>query len=251
MDSTIPASVPPTGAPPVPAVPVLRDAPLPSVPPSTASARQRVLVALVASLAVIAFVESYQGLYRAAVAGGRPWPWLWPCAVEGFTLAMNVAIWDARSEARRAPWAWFLLILATAVSTALQVLDSLGTPLGVLTAGWTPLALLLSFERWMWLAYGGHRRQPPAPAPVPAPVPPTPAARDRARPAARSRRGTGRGARSTSDKIRAFVLAERAEGRDPSAAEAARRFGADPSLGRRIVRELAATNGHATEGGPA
>jgi len=106
-------------------------------------------------------------------------PWLWPCAVEGFTLAMNVAIWDARSRGRRAPWAWVLLVLATGVSTALQVLDVLSVPvpalqdavaaqgaaasqhahtaLGVLTAAWTPLALLLSFERWMWLAYGGHR----------------------------------------------------------------------------------------------
>jgi hypothetical protein len=247
MHSSIPASVPQAGA---PVAPARRDAPLPPVPPATASARQRVLVALVASLAVIAFVESYQGLYRAAVAGGRPWPWLWPCAVEGFTLAMNVAIWDARSEARRAPWAWFLLILATAVSTALQVLDSLGTPLGVLTAAWTPLALLLSFERWMWLAYGGHRRQPPVPPAVSAPVPPAKVAVSRPRPAGPSRPRATRGPRSQSDKIRAFVLAERAEGRDPSAAEAARRFGADPSLGRRIVRELAATNGHASERDP-
>jgi hypothetical protein len=135
------------------------------------SRRQRVLIGLVASLAVIAFVESYQGLYHAAAAGGRPMPWLWPCAVEGFTLAMNVAIWDARSGHRRAPWAWFLLILATAVSTVLQVLDVLegsvataghAGALGVLTAAWTPVALLLSFERWMWLAYGGNREAAPS-----------------------------------------------------------------------------------------
>jgi hypothetical protein len=156
----------------------------------TASTRQRVLIGLVATLAVIAFVESYQGLYHAAAAGGRPMPWLWPCAVEGFTLAMNVAIWDARSGHRRAPWAWFLLILATAVSTALQVLDVLqgsvqasghAGALGVLTAAWTPVALLLSFERWMWLAYGGNRQ---AASPAPAERTSGPAKAEVSRPAA-------------------------------------------------------------------
>src|SRR6266516_6983042 len=93
------------------------------------SGRERVLVGLVSSLAVIAFVDSYQGLYHAARAGSRPMPWLWPCAVEGFTLAMNVAIWDARSRGRGAPWAWVLLVLATGVSTCLQVLDVLTVPL--------------------------------------------------------------------------------------------------------------------------
>ncbi len=91
----------------------------PAVRSAVRSGRERVLIGLVASLAAIAFVESYQGLYHAARAGGRPMPWLWPCAVEGFTLAMNVAIWDARSRGRRAPWAWVLLVLATGVSTAL------------------------------------------------------------------------------------------------------------------------------------
>jgi len=151
-----------------------------------------VLIGLVASLAVIAFVESYQGLYHAARAGNRPMPGLWPCAVEGFTLAMTVAIWDARSRGRRAPWAWVLLVLATGVSTCLQVLDALALDaaaqhaaaagaaggggldtagaqrlhalLGVLTAAWTPVALLLSFERWMWLAYG-HRPASAVPDP--------------------------------------------------------------------------------------
>jgi hypothetical protein len=86
---------------------------------------------------------------------------------------------------------------------------------------------------------------PPA---IPTPVPPAGAAVSRSRPARQSRRGAGR---SQSDKIRSFVLAERAEGRSPTAAEAARRFGTDPSLGRRVVRELAATNGHAGTGGGA
>jgi hypothetical protein len=162
----------------------------PTSGPKARSGRERALIGLVASLAVIAFVESYQALYHAAQAGNRPIPPLWPYAVEGFTLAMTVAIWDARSRGRHAPWAWVLLVLATAVSTCLQVLDALAldaaghqaaaalaggldaagvrrlhTALGVLTAAWTPLALLLSFERWMWLAYGGHRTVPADPAP--------------------------------------------------------------------------------------
>jgi Protein of unknown function (DUF2637) len=133
--------------------------------------RERALVWLVASIAVVAFIESFQGLYYAAKAGGRPLPWLWPWAVDGFTLAMNVVIWDARSKGRRARWAWWLLICATGVSTALQILHALTPPpqaasptlatageadttLRVLPAAWTPIALLLSFERWMWLAYG-------------------------------------------------------------------------------------------------
>jgi hypothetical protein len=190
------------------------------------TARQRVLVGLVATLAVIAFIESYQGLYRAAIAGGRPWPWLWPCAVEGFTLAMNVAIWDARSRRRRAPWSWALLILATAVSTALQVLDAPHVWLGWLTAAWTPVALLLSFERWMWLVYG----HAPASAETPEPAE-TPAAPAPSRPPSRR------------ERMRAWVLAERAEGRDPTGADVDAEFGTN-NYGRRIVRELAATNGH-------
>jgi hypothetical protein len=143
-------------------------------------ARERALVWLVASIAVVAFIESFQGLYYAARAGGRPLPWLWPWAVDGFTLAMNVVIWDARSKGRRARWAWWLLICATGVSTALQILHALTPPapaaasptlatageadtmLRVLTAAWTPIALLLSFERWMWLAYGDQPTASPA-----------------------------------------------------------------------------------------
>jgi Protein of unknown function (DUF2637) len=147
-------------------------------------ARERVLVWLVASIAVVAFIESFQGLYYAARAGGRPLPWLWPWAVDGFTLAMNVVIWDARSKGRRARWAWWLLICATGVSTALQILHALTPPalavaspilatageadatLRVLTAAWTPIALLLSFERWMWLAYGDQPTASPSRPPA-------------------------------------------------------------------------------------
>jgi hypothetical protein len=151
---------------------------------SRKGARERALVWLVASIAVVAFIESFQGLYYAARAGGRPLPWLWPWAVDGFTLAMNVVIWDARSKGRRARWAWWLLICATGVSTALQILHAL-TPaaqaaaspalatageadatLRVLTAAWTPIALLLSFERWMWLAYGDQPSASPARPPA-------------------------------------------------------------------------------------
>jgi len=101
---------------------------------------------------------------------------------------------------------------------------------------------------------------PPVPDPVPvgpAPAVPPPSRRpSRAAPGAPSRsRSTSRPAKGTGtarrDEMAAWVLAERAAGRDPSGADLDAHFGTR-DYGRRVLRELAATNGATTtDAGPA
>jgi hypothetical protein len=150
--------------------------------------RRRLLLGLVAALIGVMFAESYRSLIRAAVAADRPAPWLWPTGLELFTAVLILTYWDARAEGRSAWGARLLLLLTTGLSAALQVLDAPHTALGMLTAGWTPVSVLLSIELGSWLLYG--RRDAPAPvllsvqveeeepavasAPPPVPAPPAP-----------------------------------------------------------------------------
>jgi hypothetical protein len=252
MDSTIPATVPPPTGDPVP--PAERDGPL--SPEAGQRARQTITGAGAAVIGA-AFVFSFGNTTELGLTMGLPL-WLALALAPAVDLTVLALIWGIRYAslsgiAGARLWPARLLLVAAGVTTwALNTaaawsardfgkvaLDSIAPALLVMWAEVGPWFLRLFVEI----------RQRETAAAIPAPVPPTPAAASRSRPASPSRRKTPRGARSQSDKIRAFVLAERAGGRNPSAGEAARRFGADPSLGRRIVRELAATNGHATEGG--
>jgi hypothetical protein len=205
---------------------------------------------LVVFLAAAAAVLSFDALRAQALASGavhhQALAAVWALVVDGMAAAGVLGVRSDRRDWR----AWIMLLLAFGCSVAFQVL----VPPAWLARAVPPVALLLAI---VVLELPRAHRNVPAPVPpagpvtVPVPVPPERAAVSRPSPARQSRSRTGRAGRSQSDKIRAFVLAERAEGRDPSAAEAARRFGADPSLGRRIVRELAASNGHAAPGGSA
>ena len=67
------------------------------------------------------------------------------------------------------------------------------------------------------------------------------------RAAPRSRRGTETGSRRA--EMVAWVLAERAAGRDPSGADLDARFGTS-DYGRRVLREEPALNGHHPQTGP-
>lgn len=124
--------------------------------------RRRALILLVFVVAGSVLAESWQAAAHAAAAGGRPFPWGWPVTLEAFIAVLVLVYWDARSDGRRAPGARTLLLLTTAVAATIQVLDAPRTPLGVLTAAWTPVALLLTVEFATWLLYGAlPRREAP------------------------------------------------------------------------------------------
>jgi hypothetical protein len=271
MHLRIPASVPPTTGAPVP--PAERDAPLPPVPPSGPAVEADkwlrrfravlagVLGAVVAGIGALAFYTSFEAIRAYAQRSGGIPPahaWAIPLLVDSFiVVATGADLWFTTTKQQRRLWeVWWpkaLLVGSAAVSFVLNVAHAQAgdwPARGV--AAIPPAALVLGVELLMMvLRRATTIRAAQLEAAVPAPVPPAPPAPARPGPARQSRRAPARGGRSQSDKIRDFVLAERAEGRSPSAAEAARRFGADPSLGRRIVRELAASNGHATSGGTA
>jgi 5-methylcytosine-specific restriction endonuclease McrA len=147
--------------------------------------RRRAIIALVFVVAGAVLVESWHAAMNAAATGGRPWPWLWPATLEAFIAVLVLVYWDARSTHRKAPMARVLLALTTVVASAVQILDAPRSWLGWLTAGWTPVALLLSVEFAVWLLYGARARPdwPPPQPPVkePEPVPDQPERTERVR----------------------------------------------------------------------
>jgi hypothetical protein len=147
--------------------------------------RRKAIIALVFIVAGAVLVESWHAAANAAATGGRPWPKLWPVTLEAFIAVLVLVYWDARAEGRRAPHARTLLLATTAVASTIQALDAPRTWLGVLTAAWTPVSLLLTVEFATWLLYGqkairaaGTVREaaPAAPVRVPEVPPPTPPA---------------------------------------------------------------------------
>jgi hypothetical protein len=133
--------------------------------------RRKAIIALVFLVAAAVLVESWHAAANAAATGGRPWPWLWPVTLEAFIFVLVLVYWDARSVGHRARTARVFLVLTTAVASAVQILDAPAHWLGWVTAGWTPVALLLSVE----FAVGRLYRPDPIPTPLGHPVPDDPA----------------------------------------------------------------------------
>jgi hypothetical protein len=129
--------------------------------------RRKAIIALVFIVAAAVLVESWHAAMNAAETGGRPWPWLWPATLEAFIFVLVLVYWDARSAGNKARTARVFLVLTTAVASAVQVLDAPQTPLGWLTAGWTPVALLLSVEFAVGRLYQPAARWDPTPPPPP------------------------------------------------------------------------------------
>src|SRR5262245_57389994 len=136
--------------------------------------RRRTILVLVFLVAAAVLVESWHAAMNAAASGGRPWPWLWPVTLEAFMAVLILVYWDARSAGRSAWTARMFLFLTVAVASAVQVLDAPGSWLGWLTAGWTPVALLLSVEFAVGYLYRPDWPTPKVPAPASPPAPPVP-----------------------------------------------------------------------------
>jgi hypothetical protein len=139
--------------------------------------RRNAIIALTFIVAAAVGFESWQAAAAAAETGDRPHPGLWPVTLEAFIAVLVLVYWEARSEGRTAWQARALLALTTLLASTIQVLDvdpGADHVLGVITAGWTPIALLLTVELATWLLYGNRSpASPPEPVPTATPAAPT------------------------------------------------------------------------------
>jgi hypothetical protein len=208
--------------------------------------RRRAIIALVFVVAAAVLAESWHAAANAAATGGRPWPWLWPVTLEAFIFVLVLVYWDARSDGHKARTARVFLVLTTAVASAVQILDAPPTPLGWLTAGWTPVALLLSVE----FAVGRLYRPIPTPLGHPVPDPePEPEPVDQPDPDPRPKTRTNGTTTFTADQrqLIADLVAREASGKDiQRALGVSDRTYRDHLLPlvRSIKGDLVRTNGH-------
>ncbi len=202
--------------------------------------RRRALIALVFVVAASVGFESWQATAHAADAGGRPAAWFWPVTLEAFLGVLVLVYWDARSEARKAPGARTLLALTTLACSAIQVLDAPHAWLGWLTAGWTPVALMLSVELATWLLYGTKPRTSTLDVPPPAPLP-TPNVREEAPTTTLVR--PSRKVRALNPKERRQVDALMLDGKSANAIAKQTRIAYAP-VNRYVQTHKPSTNGH-------
>lgn len=137
--------------------------------------RRYLLTPLVASLFLVAFIESWAALVHAARTAGIPYPDPWPWMVDGFIVAMALMVVEAdrTQRSRLVLWPRVGLLAATGLSVWVQV--AYAPQGGEWLAAWSPLAVLFSFECLVWLT-----RPDPIPTPLgkpdpePAPADPAP-----------------------------------------------------------------------------
>jgi hypothetical protein len=117
--------------------------------------RQWAIIGLVFILAAAIFWESWQATVAAARDGGRPTPELWPVTLEGLLAVLVLVYWAARADRRGYAWvAQVAVWLVTAAGAVVQILDAPEAWLGWITAGLTPVMLLVAVEFAVWLLYG-------------------------------------------------------------------------------------------------
>jgi hypothetical protein len=87
------------------------------------SRAQRILAVIVGLITGVLLMESYGAMVKAARAGGRAIPELWPLGTEALALAMEVSVLEAKRLHHRAVLrlSWLLLVASVALSTLLQV----------------------------------------------------------------------------------------------------------------------------------
>jgi hypothetical protein len=112
---------------------------------------QTVTTAGVATLAVGAFLLSYDALHQLARTSQVPTvlAWLWPLIVDGFILVASLAVLDAIHTGQRARYPWALVLAFSTLSVTFNVLHAPHHPVAQLVAAIPPLALVLSFELLM------------------------------------------------------------------------------------------------------
>jgi hypothetical protein len=111
---------------------------------------------LVATLALLAFILSYNALQHTAQQHGIPWPLslLWPLLLDFAMVVFSLAILRAnlRQELARYPWALVILFSSLAVLGNILDVATLGLNPTIISAGvraLAPIALVLAFELLM------------------------------------------------------------------------------------------------------
>lgn len=107
--------------------------------------------ALVAFLALAAFVLSFDALRHLAAANGvaAGMAWLYPAIIDGAIIIFSLSVLQASLNRERTRYPWALVGLFTALSIGLNVLHASTAPLPRLLAAVPPIALFLSFELLM------------------------------------------------------------------------------------------------------
>lgn len=119
-----------------------------------------VTVLAVLVVAGVAAVVSYAHMRALALAAGEEWrSVLLPLSVDGLIIAASMTMLVRRRLGESAgPLAWLSLLLGIAASVAANIASAEPTVAGRLIAGWSPMALLLSFELLLQQGRGGAER---------------------------------------------------------------------------------------------
>lgn len=127
----------------------------------------RLTVALVASIAALAFAVSFDAISSYSMAVGafpRRLGWAAPLLVDTFTALAGLVILERSRDGARAGYAWTLLGLASVVSVALNVAHAPARLDARLVAALPPAALLAAVELVMSEARRVRSAQPALPA---------------------------------------------------------------------------------------
>lgn len=128
---------------------------------------RRLLNVLVATIAAIAFVVSFDAIQSYAARVGAFPRWLAPAApllVDTFTLAATVTILLRSRAGVRAGYAWVLLAAGSGASIAINVAHAPHTAPAMIMAALPPVALLASLELVMSEARRARARESADPA---------------------------------------------------------------------------------------
>jgi hypothetical protein len=118
--------------------------------------------ALVALLALGAFILSYSALYETAREYGVFPPnlrWIWPLLIDFALVVFSLAVLRANLLSERAAWPWVLVGLCTVATVAFNLIHAPANLIARLVAVVAPAALFLSFETLMSMLKSEIRRR--------------------------------------------------------------------------------------------
>lgn len=109
---------------------------------------RRIATAAVIAVAAVAATSSFAHQMELAEMAGEEWrAALWPISIDGMVVASSMVLLSRRRAGEPAgALTWLALLAGVGASLAANVAAAEPTLLGRAVAGWSPLALLLSFE---------------------------------------------------------------------------------------------------------
>lgn len=115
---------------------------------------------LVATLAVIAFILSYNALRQVAADYGIPYnlSFIWPLLVDFALIVFSMAVLSASLLGERTIWPWMLVGLFTVATIGFNLIHAQSDPVSRVVAIVAPIALFLSFETLMGMVKRSVKR---------------------------------------------------------------------------------------------